>query len=80
MGWRGCPVAEKVAGGLAGGNALPGMGAVGWACSVGKYGRRARGAKEVAGWVTRTVLQGEESSWEGLGRVQAVAGTVGSMG
>jgi len=47
----GCPAMEKVAGGFAGGNALPCAGAVGWVHSVGKFGRRGSGVKEAADWV-----------------------------
>ena len=80
MGWRGHPAVVKVAGWLAGSNAMPGVGAVEWACSVGKCGRGAGGARKEAGWVMGMVWQREGSSWEGLGRSWVVVGSVGSYG
>jgi len=58
MGWQGCPVVEKVVSGPAGGDASLGVWAVGWAHSVGEFGRRASRAKEAAGWATVMVYWG----------------------
>jgi len=60
----------KFAGGLAGGGASLGMGAVEWACSVRKCGRRAGGAKEFASWVAGMVWWGRGAA----GRVQVGCG------
>jgi len=70
MGWQGCPVVEKVVSGPAGGDASLGVWAVGWAHSVGEFGRRASRAKEVAGWATGIVDCGTGVA----GRVQVGCG------
>jgi len=76
---EGHPAVVKVAGGLAGPHALPGVGVVEWVHSVRKCGRGQEGLKRwLAGlwrWFSR-----EGSSLEGLGRAWAVSGTVGSSG
>jgi len=75
-GWQGCPAVEKAARWLADGQALPGVGAVGFVYSVENVECVKSRGKGVASGVMWAGQQGASSDREGMGKAWAV----GSMG